>query len=35
MVMMDIYYIENWSMLLDLKIMLRTVPVMLAGTGGH
>jgi lipopolysaccharide/colanic/teichoic acid biosynthesis glycosyltransferase len=35
MVMMDIYYIENWSLLLDLKIMLKTVPVMLAGTGGH
>ncbi len=35
MVMMDIYYIENWSMLLDLKIMFKTVPVMLAGTGGR
>ncbi len=35
MVMMDIYYIENWSMLLDLKIMIKTVPVMLAGTGGR
>lgn len=34
MVMMDIYYIERWSLLLDLKIMLRTLPVMLAGTGG-
>lgn len=35
MVMMDIYYIENWSMLLDLKIIIKTVPVMLAGTGGR
>lgn len=34
MVAMDIYYIEQWSLLLDLKIMCRTVPVMLAGTGG-
>lgn len=34
MVMMDIYYIERWSLLLDLKIMIRTVPVMLGGTGG-
>jgi lipopolysaccharide/colanic/teichoic acid biosynthesis glycosyltransferase len=34
MVAMDIYYIERWSLLLDLKIMLRTVPVMLGGTGG-
>ena len=35
MVMMDIYYIENWSMLLDLKIIIKTVPVMLAGPGGR
>ena len=35
MVMMDIYYIENWSVLLDLKIIMKTVPVMLAGTGGR
>ncbi len=35
MVMMDIYYIENWSLMLDFKIMLKTVPVMLAGMGGH
>ena len=34
MVMLDLYYIENWTMLLDLKIMLRTVPVMLTGAGG-
>ncbi len=35
MVKMDIYYIENWSLMLDFKIMLKTVPVMLAGMGGH
>ena len=35
MVDMDIYYIENWSLKLDFKIVLKTVPVMLAGTGGH
>lgn len=34
MVAMDIYYIEQWSLLLDLKIMCWTVPVMLTGTGG-
>ncbi|MEW6211371.1 MAG: sugar transferase, partial [Acidobacteriota bacterium] len=31
MVRLDIFYIENWSPLLDLKIMLKTVPVMLRG----
>ena len=35
MVRLDIHYIENWSLLMDLKIMLWTIPVMLAGTGGH
>jgi len=35
MVMLDLYYIENWSLLLDSKIILRTVPVMLTGVGGY
>jgi lipopolysaccharide/colanic/teichoic acid biosynthesis glycosyltransferase len=35
MVRMDIHYIKYWSLMLDFKIMLKTVPVMLAGTGGH
>ncbi len=35
MVRLDIHYIENWSLSMDLKIMLWTLPVMLAGTGGH
>jgi lipopolysaccharide/colanic/teichoic acid biosynthesis glycosyltransferase len=30
---MDVAYIENWSLLLDLKIIARTVGVVLAGTG--
>ena len=34
MVMLDLYYYENWSLLLDLKIILRTVPVMFIGSGG-
>ena len=34
MVMLDLYYIEHWSLLLDFKIMLRTIPVMLFGSGG-
>jgi exopolysaccharide biosynthesis polyprenyl glycosylphosphotransferase len=35
MVALDLYYIENWSLLLDLKIILRTVPVMLLGLGAY
>ena len=35
MVMLDLYYIENWTLLLDLKIILRTVPVMLNGSGAY
>lgn len=35
MVMLDLYYIENWSLALDVKIILRTVPVMLFGLGGY
>ena len=30
---MDVAYIENWSLLLDLKIIARTVGVVLGGTG--
>jgi lipopolysaccharide/colanic/teichoic acid biosynthesis glycosyltransferase len=35
MVMLDLYYIDNWSLLLDLKIILRTIPVMVFGYGGY
>jgi lipopolysaccharide/colanic/teichoic acid biosynthesis glycosyltransferase len=34
MVRLDLFYIENWSLLLDLKIILRTGFVML-GREGH
>jgi len=32
-VAMDIDYIQNWSLWLDLKILFRTVFVVLAGSG--
>ncbi|MFN0071715.1 MAG: sugar transferase [Chloroflexota bacterium] len=33
MVMYDIYYIEHWSLSLDFRIFLRTVPTVLSGGG--
>jgi len=33
MVMLDVYYIENWSLGLDLTILLRTIPAVLIGGG--
>ncbi len=35
MVMLDIYYAENWSLGLDLRIMLRTVPQLIFGDGAY
>jgi exopolysaccharide biosynthesis polyprenyl glycosylphosphotransferase len=35
MVRMDLYYIENWSLLLDMKIILQTLPVMLRGDDAY
>jgi len=35
MVRMDLYYIENWSLLLDLKIILQTLPVMWKGEDAY
>jgi lipopolysaccharide/colanic/teichoic acid biosynthesis glycosyltransferase len=31
--LLDVGYIRNWSLLLDLKILLRTIPAVLAGEG--
>ncbi len=35
MVLLDIYYIENWSPLLDLRILVRTVPTVILGSGAY
>ncbi len=33
MVLLDIYYVENWTMGLDLNILLRSVPAVLQAVG--
>ncbi len=35
MVLLDIYYIENWSLWMDFKILARTVPKVLFGEGAY
>jgi exopolysaccharide biosynthesis polyprenyl glycosylphosphotransferase len=35
MVMLDLYYIENWSLGLDLKIILQTIPAVITGRGAY
>jgi exopolysaccharide biosynthesis polyprenyl glycosylphosphotransferase len=35
MVRLDIYYIENWSLWLDLKILLKTIPVVVLMRGAY
>src|SRR5437763_7476178 len=34
-VKLDLLYIDNWSMWLDFKILLKTIPVVLFGKGAH
>ncbi len=35
MALLDIYYLENWSFLLDIDIILKTIPTMLMGRGAY
>ncbi len=35
MILLDIYYAENWSLWLDLSILLRTIPKVLMGEGAY
>jgi lipopolysaccharide/colanic/teichoic acid biosynthesis glycosyltransferase len=35
MALLDIYYVEQWSPALDLKIFLRTIPTVLFGDGAY
>jgi lipopolysaccharide/colanic/teichoic acid biosynthesis glycosyltransferase len=35
MVRLDLHYIRNWSILLDLEILLRTVPAVLTSRGAY
>ena len=35
MVLLDIYYVENWNLLLDAGILLRSIPAVLYGRGAY
>ena len=35
MVLLDLHYIANWSLGLDMLLLCRTVPVVISGAGGH
>ncbi|MBX3011066.1 MAG: sugar transferase [Caldilineaceae bacterium] len=35
MVLLDIYYVENWSLALDLHILLRSIPAVFQGRGAY
>ena len=32
---LDLTYIDNWSLWLDVKIFLRTIPIVLSGRGAY
>jgi lipopolysaccharide/colanic/teichoic acid biosynthesis glycosyltransferase len=35
MVLLDIYYVENWNILLDINILLRSIPAVLRARGAY
>ncbi len=35
MVALDVQYVQNWSLWLDLQILLKTIPAVLKGSGAH
>src|SRR5262249_42955236 len=35
MVMLDIYYVENWNLAMDLSILLRSVPAIIGARGAY
>ena len=35
LVRLDFYYLENWSIWLDISILLRTIPAVIAGRGAY
>jgi lipopolysaccharide/colanic/teichoic acid biosynthesis glycosyltransferase len=35
MALLDIYYAENWSLAVDIKIIIQTIPTVLLRTGAY
>ncbi len=35
MIRLDLYYIQNWSISMDIKILVKTIPVALFGRGAY
>jgi lipopolysaccharide/colanic/teichoic acid biosynthesis glycosyltransferase len=35
LVRLDFYYLENWSIWLDISILLRTIPAVIAARGAY
>jgi len=35
MCLLDIYYIENWTLGMDVRILLQTIPHLLSGKGAY